>query len=174
MDQLNNVAVQLYGETGRIVPDVALRGLYEDIDSYFSILQTNTVSVLEIRELAWIVFLEVIDQLRHTPYIVFLHLLVLQKLTYQLTKIMQLQQFLHLIGYIGDIAMQELGDQLVFGFKIDVESLLRHAEFMTDIVYGNTTDTEAKKHLACRLNNITFLIFRHSYRKKAHKSTAFF
>ena len=45
---------------------------------------------------------------------------------------------------------------------------------MTDIVYGNTTDTEAKKHLACRLNNITFLIFRHSYRKKAHKSTAFF
>ena len=30
-----------------------LRGLYEDIDSYFSILQTNTVSVLEIRELLY-------------------------------------------------------------------------------------------------------------------------
>ena len=53
MDQLNNVAVQLYGEAGRIVPEVALRGLYEDIDSYFSILQTNTVSVLEIRELLY-------------------------------------------------------------------------------------------------------------------------
>ncbi|MBO4377318.1 MAG: hypothetical protein IK133_03910 [Clostridia bacterium] len=53
MDQLNNVAVQLYGEEGRIVPEVALRGLYEDIDSYFSILQTNTVSVLEIRELLY-------------------------------------------------------------------------------------------------------------------------
>ena len=52
MDQLNNIAV-LYGETGRIVPEVALRGLYEDIDSYFSILQTNTVSVLEIRELLY-------------------------------------------------------------------------------------------------------------------------
>ena len=53
MDQLNNVAVQLYGEAGRIVPEVALRGLYEDIDSYFSILQTNTVPVLEIRELLY-------------------------------------------------------------------------------------------------------------------------
>lgn len=51
MDQLNTVSVSLYGEDGRIVPDEALNALYEDIDSYFSIITTNTVSVLEIRAL---------------------------------------------------------------------------------------------------------------------------
>ena len=51
MDQLNTVSVSLYGEGGRIVPAEALDALYEDIDSYFSIITTNTVSVLEIRAL---------------------------------------------------------------------------------------------------------------------------
>ncbi|MBQ9196157.1 MAG: hypothetical protein IJ157_02850 [Clostridia bacterium] len=51
MDQLNTVAISLYGESGRIVPQEALNALYEDIDSYFSIITTNTVSVLEIRAL---------------------------------------------------------------------------------------------------------------------------
>ena len=51
MDQLNTAALALYGEKGRIVPDEALSALYEDMDTYFSIVQTNTVSVLEIRNL---------------------------------------------------------------------------------------------------------------------------
>lgn len=51
MDQLNNVAIALDGESGRLVPAEALSALYEDIDSYFSIITTNTVSVLEIRNL---------------------------------------------------------------------------------------------------------------------------
>lgn len=51
MDQLNTVAVSLDGESGRIVPVEALSALYEDIDTYFSIITTNTVSVLEIRAL---------------------------------------------------------------------------------------------------------------------------
>ena len=33
------------------MPAEALSALYEDIDSYFSIITTNTVSVLEIRAL---------------------------------------------------------------------------------------------------------------------------
>ena len=51
MDQLNNVALSLYGEGGRLVPAEALSALYEDVDTYFSIIQTNTVSVLETRTL---------------------------------------------------------------------------------------------------------------------------
>ena len=33
------------------MPDEALNALYEDIDSYFNIITTNTTSVLEIRTL---------------------------------------------------------------------------------------------------------------------------
>ena len=51
MDQLNTVAISLYGEAGRLVPDEALNALYEDINSYFNIITTNTTSVLEIRTL---------------------------------------------------------------------------------------------------------------------------
>ena len=51
MGQLNTVAISLDGEGGRIVPAEALSALYEDVDSYFSVIQTNTVSVLEIRAL---------------------------------------------------------------------------------------------------------------------------
>lgn len=51
MDQLNIAAINLLGEGGRLVPQEALTALYEDVDAYFSIIQTNTVSVLEIRAL---------------------------------------------------------------------------------------------------------------------------
>ena len=51
MDQLNAVSMSLYGEDGRVVPAEALDALYEDIDSYFAIITTNTTSVLEIRAL---------------------------------------------------------------------------------------------------------------------------
>ena len=51
MDQLNIAAINLLGESGRLVPQEALNALYEDIDAYFSIIQTNTVSVLETRAL---------------------------------------------------------------------------------------------------------------------------
>lgn len=51
MDQLNATAIALFGEGGRLVPTEAIAALYEDLDSYFSIIQTNTVSVLETRAL---------------------------------------------------------------------------------------------------------------------------
>ena len=51
MDQLNAVAVALDGEEGRILPEEALDALYSDLDTYFSIIQTNTTSVLETRTL---------------------------------------------------------------------------------------------------------------------------
>lgn len=51
MDQLNSAALALYGEAGRLVPEVALTGLYEDVDTYFTVIQTNTTSVLEVRAL---------------------------------------------------------------------------------------------------------------------------
>lgn len=51
IDQLNATAVSLDGEEGRIVPEEAIDALYADLDSYFSILQTNTTSVLETRTL---------------------------------------------------------------------------------------------------------------------------
>ena len=49
-------------------------------------------------------------------------------------------------------------NQLIFGVKIDVEGLLRHAEFMADIVNGDTTNTEAKEHLAGSSNNMYLLV----------------
>ena len=51
MDQLNTTAINLLGQSGRLVPDEAIAALYSDIDTYFSIIQTNTVSVLETRAL---------------------------------------------------------------------------------------------------------------------------
>ena len=51
MEQINNVSMSLYGESGRLVPQEALTALYEDLSGYFSVIQTNTVSVLEIRTL---------------------------------------------------------------------------------------------------------------------------
>lgn len=51
MDQLNVVALALYGESGRLLPEEALDALYQDMDTYFSIITTNTESVLEIRAL---------------------------------------------------------------------------------------------------------------------------
>ncbi|MBR5231525.1 MAG: hypothetical protein IKW00_04685 [Clostridia bacterium] len=51
MDQMNSLAIQLDGESGRIVPADAISALYEDIDAYFTTMQTNTSSILEIRTL---------------------------------------------------------------------------------------------------------------------------
>ena len=51
MDQLNNLAISLDGESGRIVPSDALSALYQDVDTYFTIIQTNTSSILETRTL---------------------------------------------------------------------------------------------------------------------------
>ena len=51
MDQMNSLAIQLDGESGRIVPADAISALYEDIDAYFTTIQTNTTSILEIRTL---------------------------------------------------------------------------------------------------------------------------
>ena len=51
MDELNKVSISVYGEAGRLVPEEALSALYEDLNTYFSIIQTNTVSVLETRSL---------------------------------------------------------------------------------------------------------------------------
>ena len=51
MDQLNAVSIALDGESGRIIPAEAMDALYADLDTYFSIIQTNTTSVLETRTL---------------------------------------------------------------------------------------------------------------------------
>ena len=45
---------------------------------------------------------------------------------------------------------------------------------MAYIVDGDATDTQTKEHVACRLDNITFLIFRHSFLKTAAKVLLFF
>lgn len=51
MDQLNNISISLDGESGRIIPKDALDALYQDLDAYFSLIQTNTASILETRSL---------------------------------------------------------------------------------------------------------------------------
>lgn len=51
MDQMNAMAIALDGESGRIVPADALDALYQDLDTYFTIIQTNTSSILETRTL---------------------------------------------------------------------------------------------------------------------------
>lgn len=51
LDQLNAMAIALDGESGRIVPDEAISALYQDLDAYFTIIQTNTTSILETRTL---------------------------------------------------------------------------------------------------------------------------
>jgi len=49
--QLNEMAITLGGEGGRIVPEDAITALNTDMEEYFSITQSNTTSVLEIRTL---------------------------------------------------------------------------------------------------------------------------
>ena len=51
MDQLNTIAITLDGEAGRIIPADAVDALYQDLDAYFTIIQTNTSSILETRTL---------------------------------------------------------------------------------------------------------------------------
>ena len=51
IDQMNALAIKLDGEAGRIVPKDAIDALYLDLEAYFSIIQTNTTSILETRTL---------------------------------------------------------------------------------------------------------------------------
>ena len=51
IDQMNELSMALDGDAGSIVPGEAITALYQDIDAYFSIIQTNTSSVLETRTL---------------------------------------------------------------------------------------------------------------------------
>ena len=102
-------------------------------------------ALLKIRELAGVVFLEVIDELRHTSHIVFLLLLALDEEFDDLAEVLQLEQLLHLIGDICKVGLQRLLDKDILGLEIDVEGFLRHAEFPAYIVDGNGTDTKAKE-----------------------------
>lgn len=49
IDQMNNIAIEVFGEGGRIVPAEAISALYHDLDLYETIIQTATSSTLEIR-----------------------------------------------------------------------------------------------------------------------------
>jgi len=51
IDQMNNISIALDGAGGRIVPAEALDALYQDLEAYFTIIQTNTSSILETRTL---------------------------------------------------------------------------------------------------------------------------
>lgn len=50
MDQINVLSIALYGQGGRMVADETFSQLYAHMDAYYSIIQTNTVSVLETRD----------------------------------------------------------------------------------------------------------------------------
>ncbi|MGI6686931.1 MAG: hypothetical protein ACOX6Y_00970 [Christensenellales bacterium] len=49
IDQMNSIAISVFGEGGRIVPTEAIAALYHDIDVYETTIQTATSSTLEIR-----------------------------------------------------------------------------------------------------------------------------
>lgn len=49
IDQMNNIAIEIFGEGGRIVPAEAVSALYHDLDLYETTIQTATSSTLEIR-----------------------------------------------------------------------------------------------------------------------------
>ncbi len=49
IDQMNNIAIEVFGEGGRIVPAEAVSALYNDLDLYETTIQTATSSTLEIR-----------------------------------------------------------------------------------------------------------------------------
>lgn len=51
IDQLNGMVITLGGEGARVVPAQAFDALYEDLSTYFTIIQTNTTSVLETHSL---------------------------------------------------------------------------------------------------------------------------
>ena len=97
----------------QIAPDVFLLGL--------------EAIYLKLSELLGVVFLEVIDQLRHTAHVVLLRLLMLDELRYELLEITGLEEVFHLRCHVVDVCLQELLHQLIFGREIDVEGLLRHA-----------------------------------------------
>jgi len=49
IDQMNNIAIEVFGERGRIVPAEAISALYNDLDIYETTIQTATSSTLDIR-----------------------------------------------------------------------------------------------------------------------------
>ncbi|MDD4080626.1 MAG: hypothetical protein PHP02_04340 [Eubacteriales bacterium] len=49
IDQMNNIAIEVFGESGRIVPTEAITALYNDLDIYETTIQTATSSTLDIR-----------------------------------------------------------------------------------------------------------------------------
>ncbi len=49
IDQMNNIAIEVFGEGGRIVPAEAISALYHDLDLYETTIQTATSSTLDIR-----------------------------------------------------------------------------------------------------------------------------
>ncbi len=52
MDQMNQMSLSLYGETdGRLAPEEAFTALYADLDTFDTLLQTSTSSILETRTL---------------------------------------------------------------------------------------------------------------------------
>jgi hypothetical protein len=46
---MNNIAIEVFGERGRIVPAEAISALYNDLDIYETTIQTATSSTLDIR-----------------------------------------------------------------------------------------------------------------------------
>ena len=52
MEQINRISIQLFGEgQGRFVPDDAFVALYQDLDTYESLVQSAKNSTVETREL---------------------------------------------------------------------------------------------------------------------------
>ena len=52
MEQINRISIQMFGESqGRYVPDDAFSALYQDLDSYESLVQSAKSSTVETREL---------------------------------------------------------------------------------------------------------------------------
>ncbi len=49
IDQMNNIAIEIFGDEGRIVPTEAITALYHDLDIYETLIQTATSSTLDIR-----------------------------------------------------------------------------------------------------------------------------
>ncbi len=49
IDQINGISTAISGETGRLVPQIAIDALYDDLDTYEVLVQRATSSTLEIR-----------------------------------------------------------------------------------------------------------------------------
>ena len=105
-----------------------------------------------------VVFLEVIDQLRHFAYVFFLGRHPIGELPHDAAEIAGFHRGTYFLLHVLHIRLQQLLHQLILGREIDVEGLLGHAYFTAYIVDGNRPNTEAKEHLAGRLDNMLFLV----------------